>query len=296
MYDAALLKAPALAAKETRMEYLESIDYTEPGFGDWHDELPLWSAPFGLMLLDRVPIKAGLTILDVGAGTGFLTLELAQRCGPDARVIAVDPWKPGMNRLRGKLDRLGLQNVVLLEQDAAAMDLPDASIDVVVSNLGINNFENVAAVLESCFRVAKPGARLLLTTNIAGHMSEFYDVYRATLIELGRIDRLAALDEHISHRGTIDSISRMIAGAGFRVLRADTESFRMRFADGSSLLRHYFIRLGFIDGWKSIAPPEAIQTTFETLERNLNITAAERNELALTIPMACVDAVKPVPA
>ena len=275
------------------MKYLEEIDYTEPEFGDWHDELPLWSAPFGLMLLDRVPVKAGLRFLDVGAGTGFITLELAQRCGPDARVIAVDPWKPGMDRLRGKLDRLGVRNVVLIEQDAAALDLPDGSIDVVVSNLGINNFENAVAVLESCFRVAKPGGRLLLTTNISGHMSEFYDVYRATLIELGRNDRLAALDDHISHRGTVDSVSSMVADAGFRILHVDTHSFRMRFVDGSSLLRHYFIRLGFVDGWKSVAPPDAIQTTFETLERNLNIAAAERGELALTIPMACVDAVKP---
>ena len=168
------------------MNYLEEIDYTQLEFGEWYDELPLWSAPFGLLLLDRVPMKSGLTILDVGAGTGFLTLELAQRCGPDARVIAVDPWKAGMSRLRRKLDHLGVGNVVLIEQDATAIELPDASIDLVVSNLGINNFENASAVLESCFRVAKPGARLLLTTNLAGHMSEFYDVYRATLIELGR--------------------------------------------------------------------------------------------------------------
>ena len=276
------------------MNYLEEIDYNQLEFGEWYDELPLWSAPFGLLLLDRVPMKSGLTILDVGAGTGFLTLELAQRCGSDARVIAVDPWKAGMSRLRRKLDHLGVGNVVLIEQDAAALDLPEASIDLVVSNLGINNFENAAAVLKVCFRVAKPDARFLLTTNLAGHMNEFYDIYRATLIELGQIDRLAALDAHISHRGTVDSVSRMVADAGFKVVSIDTHSVRMRFADGSSLLRHYFIRLGFVQGWKSVVSPDAIETAFKTLERNLNTAAEERGELALTIPMACVDAVKPM--
>ena len=276
------------------MNCLEEIDYTQLEFGEWYDELPLWSAPFGLLLLDRVPMKSGLAILDVGAGTGFLTLELAQRCGPDTRVIAVDPWKAGMSRLRRKLDHLGVGNVVLIEQDAAALDLPDASIDLVVSNLGINNFENAAAVLKACFRVAKPDARLLLTTNLAGHMSAFYDVYRATLIELGQIDRLAALDTHISHRGTVDSVASMVADAGFKVVSIDTHSFRMRFADGSSLLRHYFIRLGFVQGWKSVAAPDAIETTFKALERNLNTAAEEKGELALTIPMACVEAVKPI--
>ena len=39
------------------MDYLEEIDYTHAEFGDIYDELPLWSAPFGLLLLERVPIK-----------------------------------------------------------------------------------------------------------------------------------------------------------------------------------------------------------------------------------------------
>ena len=275
------------------MKYLEEIDYTQPGFGDLYDELPLWSAPFGLLLLDRVPMKSGITILDVGSGTGFLTLELAQRCGPESKVIAVDPWKSGMSRLRHKLDELGVTNVELLEQDAAAMHLPHESIDLIVSNLGINNFEDVDEVLRSCFRAAKPAAKLLLTTNLVGHMSEFYDVYRATLIELGQIDRLAALDAHIDHRGTVDSVSRTICDAGFEVKHVDTQSFQMRFANGSSLLRHHFIRLGFVQGWKSVAAPDSVKATFETLERNLNSVASERGELALTIPMACVEARKP---
>ena len=57
------------------MDYLKEIDQQEAHFGDMYDELPLWSAAFGLRLLDRIPVRSGLTILDVGAGTGFLTVE-----------------------------------------------------------------------------------------------------------------------------------------------------------------------------------------------------------------------------
>ena len=280
------------ASDDSRLN-LEEIDYTAEGFGELYDELPLWSAPFGLLLLERVPVKPGITVLDVGAGTGFLTVELAQRCGPTARVIAVDPWKSGMARLARKVSHLGLKNVRLLEQDAATIDLPDASVDVVVSNLGVNNFENAAEVLRSCFRVSKPGAKLLLTTNLVGHMSEFYDVYRATLIELGRRDRLDALEAHVAHRATLDSLGTMLRGAGFEIPEITTASFRMRFADGTSLLRHYFVRLGFVPGWKSVAPADEIERTFAALERNLNARAAEKGELALTIPVACVEARKP---
>src|SRR5215471_10655868 len=215
--------------RANQMKYLEEVDFNQPDFGEWLDEISLWSAPFGLMLLDRVPVKTNLTILDVGAGTGFLALELAQRCGEDTKVFAVDPWTPGMQRLRRKIDRLGIENVVLLEQSAETIDLPDQSIDLIVSNLGLHNFERAPEVLKSCFRVAKPDAKLLLTTNLSGHMEEFYSIYRNTLIEFGRSDRLAELDAHINHRGTIESGRNLVTDAGFFVERVDTQSMRMRF-------------------------------------------------------------------
>lgn len=268
-------------------------DFTQPEVGDLYDELPLWSAPFGLMLLDRVPMRPGLTVLDVGAGTGFVTVELAQRCGPTSTVIAVDPWQAAIARLHRKLAHLGLQNVRVLEQDAATIDLPEASVDVIVSNLGVNNFENADAVLRACFLVAKPGARILLTTNLVGHMHEFYDVYHATLVEVGLADCLPALDAHIHYRATVESVTAQLERAGFEQLAVDTASFRMRFADGSSLLRHYVIRLGFLPAWRSVVPLDAWERTFGALERNLNAVAVERGDLALTVPMACVEARKP---
>ncbi len=268
------------------MDYLQEIDVAAPGFCEFYDELPLWSAPFGLLLLDRVPMKPGLTFLDVGAGTGFLSIELAERCGAFSRVIAVDPWKPAVERLRRKVRQRQLQNIVVLEQKAEDIDIPEASVDVIVSNLGINNFEDPVLVLQTCRRVAKPGAHLLLTTNLVGHMVEFYESFRSVLIEEGHLDRVDTLEAHVNHRATIASVTKLLKGAGFGVVEVATDSFRLRFADGSSLLRHYFIRLGFLPGWKSVAG--SLPTgMFEALERKLNHVASERGELALTIPMAC---------
>lgn len=277
------------------MNYLEEIDFTAPSFCELYDELPLWSAPFGLMLLDRVPIKAGLTIVDVGAGTGFLTIELAERCGPSTKVIAVDPWRSAMARLQRKIEQRQLNNIRLLEQDAATLDLPDASVDVIVSNLGINNFDDPPAVLKVCSRVAKAGATLLLTTNLVGHMHEFYQAYHDVLVEQGQRDRLTSSDAHIQHRATVDSVERLLQSAGFELVEATKSSFRMRFADGSALLRHFFIRLGFVGGWMSIPAADSLHATFEALERKLNAIASERGELALTVPMACLVACKRSP-
>jgi len=77
------------------VQYLAWVDFQAPGFGEFYDELPLWSAPFGLMLLERVAARSHTTILDVGASTGWLSVELAERCGPETTVIAVDPRRQG---------------------------------------------------------------------------------------------------------------------------------------------------------------------------------------------------------
>ncbi|OQA33112.1 MAG: Ubiquinone/menaquinone biosynthesis C-methyltransferase UbiE [Betaproteobacteria bacterium ADurb.Bin341] len=274
------------------MDYLEPIDFTADGFGEVCDELSLWAAPFGLMLLEHVPLERGKCILDVGCGTGFLALELAERCGPETRVIAVDPWKSAMHRLRRKIQERGLCNIQLFEEDVCKISVPEASVDLIVSNLGLNNFDHPDAVLNACFRMAKPGASVLMTTNLSGHMAEFYSVYREVLIELGQHDRLPLLESHIQHRGTVDSIRRQLEDARFNVNKVVTDAFRMRFADGSCLLRHYFIRLGFVQAWKSIASPDRIDETFTVLEQKLNALARAQGELALNIPMACFVATK----
>jgi len=266
------------------------LDINAPEFGDYYDELPLWSAPFGQMLLERVPLSPGMTIVDVGAGTGFLSIELAQRCGPTATVYAVDPWAPAAARLRRKLDYLGIANVRVLEQDAAALDVPPASVDLVVSNLGVNNFENAGAVLAACRRALKLSGRLFLTTNLVGHMQEFYDVYRAVLEELGLHDRLPALDAHVAHRATVASTRALLEGAGFTVRDTVTGAFRMRFANGTALLTHRFIGFGFLPAWRVIASPADEARVLARLEARLNTVAAAAGELLLTIPMALVEA------
>jgi ubiquinone/menaquinone biosynthesis C-methylase UbiE len=273
---------------------LEPIDYEAEGFGEFYDELPLWSAPFGLMLLDRVPLKPHMTILDVGAGTGWLSIELAERCGSGATIIAVDPWKSGLERCRRKVEHLGLRNITLLDQDAATLDLPAESVDAIVSNLGFNNFAEPAAVLHSCYRVARHGATVCLTTNLTGHMREFYDVYKETLVELGQKDRLDVLAAHIEHRGTTESVSRLLQEAGFEVVAVVNDTLRMRFADGSSLLNHHFIRLGFVQGWAAVAAGAEVEKTFDTLRRKLDAVANTQGDLALTIPMALLEARKPL--
>src|SRR5262245_58156245 len=152
-------------------------DLGDPAVVSAFDELPLWSAPFGLRLLETVRLAPGLTVLDVRFGTGFPLLELARRLGPSARLYGVDPWAPGVARARAKARTYALRNVVLLRAVAERLPLGDARVDLVVSNNGLNNVEDPARALAECRRVSKAGAQLVLTQNLPDTMRAFYDEY-----------------------------------------------------------------------------------------------------------------------
>jgi arsenite methyltransferase len=257
-----------------------------------YDEFPLWSAMFGLLLLKHLPLRRHATVLDVGCGTGFPLLELAGRLGSTCRVHGIDPWATALQRARRKARIRQVGNVSLCRGDAAALPFPDGQFDLVVSNLGINNFSDPEAALRECRRVSRRAARLVLTTNLQGHMEEFYAVFESTLLEMGLPKAINALQAHVRHRATVDWLAALFERTGFRLSEVREEKGSMRFLDGSALLEHYFIRLGFLDGWKGVLPPEEQEEALSHLEANLNALSESRGELALTIPMAYVEAVR----
>ena len=244
----------------------------------------------GLFLLEHLPLPKSATVLDLGCGTGFPLLELAQRLGRPAIVHGLDPWGQALARARFKAGVIGVTNITLTRGDGAAMPYPGSRFDLVVSNLGINNFTDPDAVLADCRRVLKPGGRLALTTNIEGHMADLYTLFAEVRRRTQRGEAQAALRRHIAHRGTITSIGARLSAPGSEWPRAVERTFPMRFADGTALFHHYFIRLGFLEGWRNILTPETEHEVFADLERRLNNRAAERGELNLTVPLAYLEA------
>lgn len=264
-------------------------DFSSPGAINAYDELPLWSAMFGLLLLDEVPLTNMRDVLDVGCGTGFPLIELAERLGPGSRVTGIDLWSGGLQRAGEKIKSRGTLNVTLREGSAAAMPFGTASFDLLVSNLGLNNFEDPAAAIRECRRVARVGATLALTTNLAGHMKEFYAVFEEALLERGDDGALGRIQAHVEHRGTVASVSDLLESGGFRVTRVIEREGLMRFSDGTALLNHHFIKLGFLDGWKKVAAGNE-PAIFSELRRRLDDRSRFKGELRLTIPMAYFEA------
>ncbi len=271
------------------LEYLDFIFNDTAEFISTYDEMPLWSAPFGLLLLKHLKLQPNLTVLDLGSGTGFPLLELAQRLGKTSKCFGLDPWINGNERARQKIKNYEINNVEVIDGSADKIPFENGSIDLIVSNLGINNFDNPEIVFNECRRVLKPGGKLALTTNLDGHWVEFYNIFEETLHQMDRKDLVEKLSGHQRHRGTVETISKLFTGSGLKVTRHYEEQFEMRFLDGSSFLQHHFVKLGWLSSWKNLLPHEELKTIFNKLENNLNAYSSKSNGLLLTVPMAFIE-------
>jgi len=105
-------------------------------------------------------IEPGRTVLDLGCGAGTDLLIAAQMVGSSGRVVGVDMTATMLARARESAQAMGLANVELHESLIESLPLPDASIDVVISNGVIDLIVDKDAVFSEIDRVLRPGGRL----------------------------------------------------------------------------------------------------------------------------------------
>src|SRR5215208_5089492 len=89
-------------------------------------------------------VRAGMTVADVGTGTGFVAAGLAGRVD---RVIAIDASAGMLDAAAANLAQLGIANVELRQGDVAALDLPDDSVDAAFANMVLHHAEDPVAML-----------------------------------------------------------------------------------------------------------------------------------------------------
>lgn len=255
------------------------------------DELPLWSAPFGLRLLDTVRLSGVSTALDVGFGTGFPLLELAMRLGPSAAVHGLDPSPAAHRRTRFKLHRFGVGNVSLHRGVAEAMPFGDAVFDGVVSNNGYNNVSDRDLSFRETARVCRAGAQLVFTMNLEGSFRELHDELHAVLEAEGLPTAASALRSFISaRRPPLGDVLRSARAAGFAVERVEHRAFDFRFADTAALDGHAFFRRFQLPYLRELVPGDRQPAVFDELWRRLDAAAKLLGELRLSVPFVTVTA------
>lgn len=258
-----------------------------------YDELPLWSAPFGLTLLDTVRLSPEINILDIGSGGGFPMLELAERFGDSCNVYGIDPSEDSVEMINEKIELRNIKNAEIIKSEAESLPFPDSFFQLITANNGLNNVRDEDEVLSSCYRVASPGAQLVFTMNLPHTFIEFYSVFEKVLKQRKMEDKVTEMHRHIfEKRKPVEYWKDKLIRNGFVINSINVDGFKIRFADGSSFFNHYFIRTAFMGPWRSILNGED-ETIFSEIGKELDELSVKDNQLVMSVPFVCFDCSKP---
>lgn len=274
--------------------YLQTeFDFDSEELIELIDELPFWSAPFGIRLLEKVRLRKNINALDIGFGAGFPLTELAMRLGETSKVYGVDPWEAAVKRAEKKLNYYGITNVELIKGVAEGLPFKDASIDLITSNNGINNVADLNLTLNECSRVLKQGGQFVQTINLDTTMIEFYDVLKSVLESMNLETEAKAIHDHIyEKRKPLPEFLDLLRSNGFNLVDVAEDRFEYNYIDGTAMLNHYFIRLAFLPSWKLLVPQLKQSEVFDLVEQRMNKIAQVQNGFRLRIPFVVIDCEK----
>ena len=113
-------------------------------------------------LADVLALKAGMTVADVGAGGGAISVVLAKWLGPNGRVYSTDIRAPQLAEIKGAVAEAGLSNVVVLEGAEASTNLPNQCCDAIFLRDVYHHLTRPREFDASLLASLKPGGRLAI--------------------------------------------------------------------------------------------------------------------------------------
>ena len=149
-------------------------------------------------------LEPGQGVLDGGSGAGLDVLLSARRVAPGGHAYGVDMTDEMLEVANTNMRKAGVQNATFLKGSIESVPLPDASVDVVISNCVINLAEDKGAVIREAFRVLRPGGLFAVA-----------DMVELEKLDAGLKEQLDSWAGCISGTIPVDEYRDALLGAGF---------------------------------------------------------------------------------
>ena len=190
------------------------------------DFVPAIATPVSRDLLRAANLQRGERVLDVACGTGVISRLAAERVGPTGTVTGIDiasdmiAVAKTVAAPRGRHDRLADRRCGI------AARLPDASVDVVLCQMGLMFMENRAAAIAEMRRVLVPSGRVVVNT--PGRIQPVYELMEQALVEHISPD-LGGFVSAVFSMHDPDAVATLLREAGLRDVsaRESTCTFRL---------------------------------------------------------------------
>ena len=155
-----MAEAPAFDPEKFKAAARAQWDKNAKGWNDSAPQIRGWLAVATEAMLDMADVKPGAHVLDVAAGAGDQTLDIAKRVGPRGSVLATDLSAGILEFAKENSRRAGFANVETKVADGENLGVEEASFDAAVCRLGLMLYPDPLKGLREIYRALKPGARL----------------------------------------------------------------------------------------------------------------------------------------
>jgi SAM-dependent methyltransferase len=135
-------------------------DHAAPGWNAHTAQIRQWLQPATDAILEMAGVRRGARVLDVAAGAGDQTLDIAQRVGPEGFVLATDLSASILEFASANAQRAGHANVGTLVADGESLQIEKESFDAAVCRLGLMLFPDPRQGLREMHRALKPGGSI----------------------------------------------------------------------------------------------------------------------------------------
>ncbi len=236
----------------------------------WGGLLGEWLGPATERMLDLAGVHADARVLDVAAGAGEQTLRAARRAGPSGHVLATD-LSPGILEYALKAARTeGLGNVDIRELDGEMLDqLPAASVDAVISRVGLIYFPDRARALAGMRHVLRPGGRAAFIVYSTADKNPFFS------IPVSIIRRRAQLPPPLPQQpgpfslGADGALAKTLEDAGFRDIIVEAMDAPVRLRSAAECVAFERESFGALHQMMSTLSEAERAETWEAIEREL---------------------------